>query len=53
MFLVFTVYLSISLFACEVSFDPSCRDCNSRKKFFSNEIYKECTTQLNGRSMDE
>ena len=43
----------ISLFICEVSFDHFCRYYNDRKKFFSNEIYKEWTAQLNERSVNE
>ena len=27
------------IFACKVSFDTSCCDCNNGKKFFNNEIY--------------
>ena len=34
------IYLLV-YFSCEVSFDPFYCDCNSRKKFFSNEIYQE------------
>ena len=34
------IYLLV-YFSCEVSFDPFCCDCNSRKKFFSIELYQE------------
>ena len=46
-------HISITLFACEVSFNSSSCDCNNRKKFFSNEIYREWIAQSNRRSVDE